>query len=198
MKRNIFIAALLLLSVTAQAQMIGATNSQRVTRQNNNNYGFSKGSHLRFAAGYPILGSVAYMYKFSPYFSFGGGAGIDFPGEEYSRRYYEEYSGLDYYDYYYMYDVGEIGGCIFAETEVSFPLSKQPDWGVFINAKFALNIIGSYDYTQYYSDFSPYSYRSHPYTAILTLGTNYQNFRFGVGMSTAYWFGGFFSYDIHL
>jgi len=179
---------MLLLGVSAQAQMIGSTNSQRVERQNDN-YGFSRGSHLRFAAGYPILGSVAYMYKFSPYFSFGVGAGVAFPGET-------------YYDFgdSYMYDVGEIGGCVFSEIEVSLPFSKYNNWALFFNAKLGLNLFNqySYDYDDYDYDYWSYTITSNPYTAILTVGASYGDFRFGVGMSTVWWFGGFFSYDIRL
>ena len=168
--------------------MIGSTNSQRVARQNDN-YGFSRGSYLRFAAGYPILGSVAYMYKFSPYFSFGVGTGVDFPGETY-----------DYFWDGYMYDVGDIGGCIFSEIEVSLPFSKYNNWGLFFNAKFGLNLFNQYSYEVYYDDYESrsYTFSSHSITAILTVGASYGDFRFGVGMSTVWWFGGFFSYDIRL
>lgn len=194
MKRNILIAAMLLLGVSAQAQMIGSTNSQRVERQNDN-YGFSRGSHLRFAAGYPILGSVAWVYKVNPNFSFGVGAGVDFPGE--TDEYWDEY----------MSDVGDIGGCIFAEIEVGLPFSQYNNWGLFVNAKFGLNILNQYSNIVYYDyydyDNDTWRYRSHtmtshPYTAILTVGASYGDFRFGVGMSTVWWFGGFFSYDIRL
>lgn len=184
MKKTIFILLMLLATIgTASAQMIGATNNQSMPHQTGSS-GSPKGSILRFSAGYPILGSIAYNYQFNPYFSFGGGAGVAFLGE--TRVEHDQWGGRSEE---YMYDVGPVGASTFLELEVDIPLSKMTDWTCFINAKFAYNL-------STYEDLS--SYFSHPFTGILTVGAKYLDIRFGVGMSTVWWFGGFFSYDIHL
>lgn len=206
MKRIVLVAALLLsFCITANAQMIGATNNNPTVRTNNSPLHHPTGSALRFEAGFPLLFSISYVNHVSPYFMIGGGTGLGMYGYDYSIWNYRKPSNSYTYYLYDSYSDREYDfGCmpLFAEAELHTPRYK---WSLFINVKAGYNLFHPDDY--YYSDPRDESYRYYDYAYdyerkcdrfffMASVGFSYKNFSFGAGYSTTYFLNSYLSYNL--
>lgn len=194
--KKIVLLLFLAVGMMAQAQMIGATNSQRTPRTNNSPDYRPTGSSLRFAAGFPMLASVAYDYQLQPWLMVGGGVGFGISGMDWYRIDYESPSNsYNWYEEGYSYShENEIGGpCmpLFVEAELRTPRYK---WSLFLNVRVAYNMFRRENYyyngTNYLPDYSWYDWthkQENVYHAIefyTMAGVSYKNINFGVGYST--------------
>ena len=128
MKKKISLAALLLaICLSANAQMIGATNNQRTFRTTEGTSTLYRptGPSLRLSAGTNIYGSIAYNYQITHNFMIGGGLGV-------TESLEADYIGISIHSYNY-----EASLPLFLEAEIRTP---RYDWSVFFNLKAGLNI----------------------------------------------------------
>lgn len=160
MKKKISLAALLLaICLSANAQMIGATNNQRTSRTTEGTSTLYRpiGPSLRLSAGTNIYGSIAYNYQITHNFMIGGGLGVTESWED------------DYYGYgiYVSNWNCEASLPLFLEAEIRTP---RYDWSVFFNLKAGLNI-------------PLYTVRNLFFVSTM-VGVSYKNLSIGGGYST--------------
>ena len=201
MKKILLTVALLLtFGVSANAQIIGATNSQKTSnpKQSDNSPIYRPtGGSLRFSSGYPGLFTVSYNHYFTPGFMLGGGLGVGYP--EYMTSYYrpgyyfrrDNYDGSYYIDWMneyrdYFCD-NEIAMPAFVEMELRTPKYK---WSLFLNLKVGLNLFGEDDAVRRYLDDTDYygndvyktetlDHKVFLFTA--AVGISYKNINLGFG-----------------
>lgn len=185
MKRTVIAALLLAVGLSAQAQMIGATNNQQTPRTRTSDstplYQLT-GSYLRFEGGFPIIASAAYCYQFTPWFMLGGGVGFGMSGGYYwSEIYYSDFNPEHYRDE----RPGSWCMPVFIEAELRTPRYK---WSLFLNLKFGYNAFKRSDFSHtFYNNglFTEYGDRYYPFLFTASTGVSYKNFSFGAGYSSA-------------
>lgn len=194
--KKIVLLLFLAVGMMAQAQMIGATNSQRTPRTDNSPVYYPTGPSLRFGVGVPMVVSIAYNYQLKPWLMFGGGLGYGFCGMNHSHTDYKS----DYYSYtWYTWNSiedknvkGDWCMPLFVEAEVRTPRYK---WSLFLNVKLAFNLFAPKDYYYNGLNYNTPDYNSLNYTEVCSVdyhavdfytmaGVSYKNINFGVGYST--------------
>lgn len=195
MKKIVLIAAMLFgLGFTANAQMVGATNSQptpRESRTDNSPLYRPTDRSLRFSIGAPQIFTVSYNHYLTSYFMIGGGLGFGMQnGEE--RAYRPGYQRSRYYwddEYSSIYSIISPALPVFVEMDVRTPKYK---WSLFLNMKIGLNLFGatdSYekweDKTDYYGDpvYATLSYDYNKFLFSAAVGASYKNLNLGFGVS---------------
>ena len=188
MKRVIIIAALLLtFGLTAQAQMVGATNNQqtpRVQRGDNSPLYHPTGGALRFETGFPHVLNVAYVHHLTPSFMFGGGTGVSGCGET-RTRYYSDGSRSEY-----RWNEDELDACLplFLEAELHTPRFK---WSLFLNVKAGYNLLrhkdGGWSENSYYNGYYYLEYKYDRFFFDASVGFSYKNLSLGLGYSTVFY-----------
>ena len=211
MKKIILTAAMLFgLGFTANAQMVGATNSQstpRESRTDNSPLYRPTDRSLRFSIGAPQIITVSYNQYLTSYFMIGGGLGFGMQnGEESSYR-----PGYQESRYYWNYANSFSNSTtspaipVFVEMDVRTPKYK---WSLFFNMKIGLNLFGATDsyeewkYTiDYYGDpvYVTHSYDYHKFLFSAAVGASYKNLNLGFGFSNVVSMGNlnlFISYNL--
>lgn len=184
MKRIVIAALLLVVGLSANAQIVGATNSQEPPRLSTNNSSLRQtGSYIRISAGYPDIGTLAYNYQITPWLMAGIGGGFGFlPVVIYHNGY--SYNRTSFYMTPSM--------PVYAEMEFRTPQYK---WSIFFNLKLGYYLASGSE-SHYYSN-GDYEEVSKQLVSAST-GISYKNLHLGIGYTVQGVINCFFAYSLPL